>query len=98
MKPLSYTQMTFEEFSAAAISPYQLEALERWEIIANKAFQYFELEGNRVISVDALAQVKCITFLFHSRANSHKRWVILANSCLGTYFQNQCVRANAISL
>ncbi|XP_076898595.1 CDPK-related kinase 3-like [Bidens hawaiensis] len=56
MKPLSYTQMTFEEFSAAAISPHQLEALEGWENIANKAFQYFELEGNRVISVDALAQ------------------------------------------
>ncbi|KAF5810139.1 putative protein kinase CAMK-CDPK family [Helianthus annuus] len=56
MKPLSYTQMTFEEFSAAAISPHQLEALEGWENIANRAFQYFELEGNRVISVDALAQ------------------------------------------
>nr|KAJ0186453.1 hypothetical protein LSAT_V11C900476790 [Lactuca sativa] len=56
MKPLSYTQMTFEEFSAAAISPYQLEALEEWETIAKSAFQYFELEGNRVISIDALAQ------------------------------------------
>ncbi|KAI3783860.1 hypothetical protein L1987_42948 [Smallanthus sonchifolius] len=56
MKPLSYTKMTFEEFSAAAISPHQLEALEGWENIANKAFQYFELEGSRVISVDALAQ------------------------------------------
>ncbi|KAI7747244.1 hypothetical protein M8C21_004907, partial [Ambrosia artemisiifolia] len=54
--PLSYTQMTFEEFSAAAISPHQLEALEGWENIANTAFQYFELEGNCVISVDALAQ------------------------------------------
>ncbi|PWA88770.1 protein kinase-like domain-containing protein [Artemisia annua] len=56
MKPLSYTQMTFEEFTAAAISPHQLEALEGWETMANTAFQYFELEGNRVISVDALAQ------------------------------------------
>ncbi|KVI07593.1 Protein kinase, catalytic domain-containing protein, partial [Cynara cardunculus var. scolymus] len=39
MKPLSYTQMTFEEFSAAAISPHQLEALQGWEAIANTAFQ-----------------------------------------------------------
>ncbi|KAL4557214.1 hypothetical protein LXL04_035387 [Taraxacum kok-saghyz] len=56
MKPLSYTQMTFEEFSAAAISPHQVEALEGWETIANTAFQYFEHEGNRAISVDELAQ------------------------------------------
>ncbi|KAI3732264.1 hypothetical protein L1987_63468 [Smallanthus sonchifolius] len=56
MKPLSYTRMTFEEFCAATISPHQLEALEGWEIIASTAFEYFELEGNRVISVDALAQ------------------------------------------
>ncbi|CAI9295586.1 unnamed protein product [Lactuca saligna] len=56
MKPLSYTRMGFEEFCAAAISPHQLEALENWEMIASTAFDYFELEGNRVISVDALAQ------------------------------------------
>ncbi|PWA97137.1 hypothetical protein CTI12_AA032280 [Artemisia annua] len=56
MKPLSYTQMTFEEFCAAAISPHQLEALEGWETIATTAFEFFELEGNRVISVEALAQ------------------------------------------
>lgn len=56
MKPLTYTRMTFEEFCAAAISPHQLEALEGWETIASTAFEYFELEGNRVISVDALAQ------------------------------------------
>nr|XP_043628740.1 CDPK-related kinase 6-like [Erigeron canadensis] len=56
MKPLTYTRMTFEEFCAAAISPHQLEALEGWETIATTAFEFFELEGNRVISVDALAQ------------------------------------------
>ncbi|KAK9063130.1 hypothetical protein SSX86_017000 [Deinandra increscens subsp. villosa] len=56
MKPLTYVRMTFEEFCAATISPHQLEALEGWEIIASTAFEYFELEGNRVISVDALAQ------------------------------------------
>lgn len=49
--------MDFEEFCAATISPYQLEALEEWEQMATTAFRYFEEEGNRVISVVELAQV-----------------------------------------
>lgn len=57
LEPLSYKQMDFEEFCAAAISTYQLEALENWEHIASAAFNYFEQEGNRVISVEELAQV-----------------------------------------
>lgn len=57
LEPLSYKQMDFEEFCAAAISPYQLEALENWEQIASAAFNYFEQEGNRSISVQELAQV-----------------------------------------
>ncbi|CAN6200521.1 unnamed protein product [Urochloa humidicola] len=56
LEPLAYRRMDFEEFCAAAISPYQLEALERWEEIAGTAFQHFEQEGNRVISVEELAQ------------------------------------------
>lgn len=56
LEPLSYKQMDFEEFCAAAISTYQLEALENWEHIASAAFNYFEQEGNRVISVEELAQ------------------------------------------
>ncbi|KAJ8554247.1 hypothetical protein K7X08_024925 [Anisodus acutangulus] len=56
LEPLSYKQMEFEEFCAAAISTYQLEALENWEQIASAAFDYFEQEGNRVISVEELAQ------------------------------------------
>lgn len=56
LEPLAYRRMDFEEFCAAAISPYQLEALERWEEIAGTAFQQFEQEGNRVISVEELAQ------------------------------------------
>ncbi|XP_010251747.1 PREDICTED: CDPK-related kinase 3-like [Nelumbo nucifera] len=55
MEPLAYRKMDFEEFCAAAISTYQLEALERWEQIASTAFQYFEEEGNRIISVEELA-------------------------------------------
>ncbi|XP_059651189.1 CDPK-related kinase 3-like [Cornus florida] len=56
MAPLSYRKMDFEEFCAAAISTYQLEALERWEQIASTAFELFEQEGNRVISVEELAR------------------------------------------
>ncbi|XP_020524255.1 CDPK-related kinase 3 isoform X2 [Amborella trichopoda] len=55
MESLSSRKMNFEEFCAAAISTYQLEALEGWEQIASKAFECFEVEGNRVISVEELA-------------------------------------------
>ncbi|KAJ4835903.1 CDPK- kinase 6 [Turnera subulata] len=55
MEPLAHKKMGFEEFCAAAISPYQLEALDDWENISTTAFQHFELEGNRVISVEELA-------------------------------------------
>lgn len=49
--------MDFEEFRAATISPYQLEAVARWEEIASTAFEYFEQEGNRAITIEELAQV-----------------------------------------
>lgn len=55
MEPLSYKKLSYEEFCAAATSVYQLEALERWDQIAITAFDYFEQEGNRVISVEELA-------------------------------------------
>lgn len=57
LEPLSYKKMDFEEFCAAAISIFQLEALENWEHIASAAFEYFEQEGNRVTSVEELAKV-----------------------------------------
>ncbi|KAG0474345.1 hypothetical protein HPP92_014031 [Vanilla planifolia] len=56
LEPLSYKKMDFEEFCAAAISPYQFEAVERWEQIACTAFEHFEREGNRVITVEELAR------------------------------------------
>uniref|UniRef100_A0A7N0U992 non-specific serine/threonine protein kinase n=1 Tax=Kalanchoe fedtschenkoi TaxID=63787 RepID=A0A7N0U992_KALFE len=56
LEPLAYKKLDFEEFCAAAISVYQLEALENWEEIANTAFEYFELQGNRTTSVEELAQ------------------------------------------
>ncbi|XP_065863108.1 CDPK-related kinase 4-like [Euphorbia lathyris] len=55
MEPLSYKKMNFEEFCAAAISPFQLEVHEEWENIARTAFDYFEEDGNKVISVQELA-------------------------------------------
>ncbi|XP_028063166.1 CDPK-related kinase 3 isoform X1 [Camellia sinensis] len=57
MAPLAYRKMEFEEFCAAAISTYQLEAVEGWEQIASTAFEHFEQEGNRVISVEELARI-----------------------------------------
>ncbi|KAM7267730.1 hypothetical protein ACFE04_009896 [Oxalis oulophora] len=55
MEPLSHKKMDFEEFCAATVSVYQLEVLDQWEQIATTAFEYFEHEGNRIISVEDLA-------------------------------------------
>lgn len=60
MEPLAYRKMDFEEFCAAATSTYQLEALDRWDDIASTAFEHFEREGNRVISIEELARVSTI--------------------------------------
>uniref|UniRef100_A0A5B7A097 non-specific serine/threonine protein kinase n=1 Tax=Davidia involucrata TaxID=16924 RepID=A0A5B7A097_DAVIN len=72
MAPLSYRKMDFEEFCAAAISTYQLEALEGWEQIASTAFEHFEQEGNRVISVEELARELNVGPTAHSIL---KEWV-----------------------
>lgn len=56
MDSLAYRKMYFEEFCAAAISTHQLEALEGWDQIASNAFEHFEQEGNRVISIEELAR------------------------------------------
>ncbi|XP_022757593.1 CDPK-related kinase 3 isoform X2 [Durio zibethinus] len=56
MGSLAYRKMYFEEFCAAAISTHQLEAVEGWEQIASTAFEHFEQEGNRVISIEELAR------------------------------------------
>lgn len=56
MTPLSYKKMDFDEFCAAAISTHQLEAGESWEQVASTAFEYFEQEGNRIVSVEELAR------------------------------------------
>ncbi|XP_057532162.1 CDPK-related kinase 3-like [Amaranthus tricolor] len=56
MTTLSYRKMDFDEFCAAAISTHQLEAREGWEQIASIAFEHFEQEGNRIITVEELAR------------------------------------------
>ncbi|KAK6935613.1 Protein kinase domain [Dillenia turbinata] len=56
LEPLALRMYSFEEFCAAAISTHQLEALEYWEEMATTAFENFELEGNRVVSVEELAE------------------------------------------
>lgn len=63
MEPLAYRKMDFEEFCAATISTHQLEAHDRWEDIASTAFEHFEREGNRLISVEELARVIVIFFI-----------------------------------
>ncbi|XP_061358201.1 CDPK-related kinase 4-like [Gastrolobium bilobum] len=56
LEPLSYKKMDFEEFCAAAISVYQLEVHQEWDKISTTAFEYFEETGNRIITVEELAQ------------------------------------------
>ncbi|KAJ4965464.1 hypothetical protein NE237_017313 [Protea cynaroides] len=52
---LQYRRMDFEEFCAAALSVYQLEALDLWEQHARCAYEFFEKDGNRAIVIDELA-------------------------------------------
>ncbi|CAH1421059.1 unnamed protein product [Lactuca virosa] len=55
LSALQYRRMDFEEFCAAAINIYQLEALERWEQHARCAYELFEKDGNRAIMIEELA-------------------------------------------
>jgi serine/threonine protein kinase len=54
---IQYRKLDFEEFSAAAISVYQMEGLETWEQHARQAYEFFDKEGNRPIVIDELASV-----------------------------------------
>lgn len=49
--------MDFEEFCAATLSVYQLEALDQWEQHARCAYEIFEKDGNRAIVIEELASV-----------------------------------------
>lgn len=63
MDALSFKKMDFPEFCAAAISVHQLEATDKWERHARAAYDIFEKEGNRVISVEELARVSFYVLL-----------------------------------
>jgi len=52
---IPYGKFDFEEFSASAISVYQMEALETWEQHAQQAYELFDKEGNRPIMIEELA-------------------------------------------
>jgi Ca2+-binding EF-hand superfamily protein len=56
MDSLSFKKMDFPEFCAAATSVHQLEGTDRWERHARAAYDIFEKEGNRVISVEELTR------------------------------------------
>ena len=49
--------MDFEEFCAAAISVYQLEARDQWDQNAHSAYEIFDRDGNRTIVIQELASV-----------------------------------------
>lgn len=68
MDALSFKKMDFTEFCAAAISVHQLEGTDRWEQHARAAYDIFEKEGNRVISVEELARVRIIFLIVVSNA------------------------------
>lgn len=52
---LQYGKLDFEEFVAASISVYQLEALADWEQHARRGYELFEKDGNRPIMIEELA-------------------------------------------
>ncbi|OEL36348.1 Calcium/calmodulin-dependent serine/threonine-protein kinase 1 [Dichanthelium oligosanthes] len=52
---IPYGKFDFEEFSASAISVYQMESLENWEEHARQAYELFDKEGNRPIVIEELA-------------------------------------------
>jgi len=73
--------MDFEEFCAAALSVYQLEALERWEQHARCAYELFEKDGNRPIMIEELASVSNYFFLFYAKFTYHSLVLILIVAC-----------------
>ncbi|XP_072997120.1 calcium/calmodulin-dependent serine/threonine-protein kinase 1-like [Typha latifolia] len=52
---LQYRKLDFEEFAAAAISVYQMEALDSWDQHAHCAYEFFDKDGNRPIMIEELA-------------------------------------------
>lgn len=55
LNPLQYRRMDFDEFCAAALNVHQLEAHDRWEHYARRAYEVFEKDGNRALVIEELA-------------------------------------------
>ncbi|KAL7608029.1 hypothetical protein Lser_V15G12783 [Lactuca serriola] len=55
LNALQYRKMEFDEFCASTISVHQLEALDRWEQHARCAYELFDKDGNRAITIEELA-------------------------------------------
>lgn len=54
---LGDVHLEFDEFCAAAVNVYQLEALDCWEQQAHSAYEIFDKDGNRPIVIEELASV-----------------------------------------
>ncbi|XP_078446773.1 CDPK-related kinase 1-like isoform X2 [Wolffia australiana] len=52
---LQYRKLDFQEFVAAAVSVYQLEADDNWEQLTSSAYEIFDKDGNRPIMIEELA-------------------------------------------
>ncbi|KAK9053379.1 hypothetical protein SSX86_030012 [Deinandra increscens subsp. villosa] len=52
---LTTLELDLDEFCAATVNVYQLEALDRWEEQARSAYEIFENDGNRAIVIEELA-------------------------------------------
>lgn len=61
MSSLQYRKLDFEEFTAAALSVHQLEAMDTWELQARSAYELFEKDGNKPIIIEELASVFFLT-------------------------------------
>ncbi|KAK8963885.1 CDPK-related kinase 4 [Platanthera guangdongensis] len=72
--------MDFEEFCAAAISLYQLEALEGWEQMAVTTFEYFEQKVNEVITIEELAQFLSKAIMFFITVAPNRAYSIFIKS------------------
>lgn len=51
---LEYRKMSFDEFVAAAISVHQLEGSENWERCSRRAYEQFDKNDNKPITIDEL--------------------------------------------
>lgn len=74
--------MDFEEFCAAALSVYQLEALDRWDQHARCAYELFEKDGNRPIMIEELASVSYLHFFSFLEVSLFLLFIVVLSICV----------------